>query len=65
MATYSSRTIGQKYTLDYRLYLEENGKVLSSWHDIPIYHDISARTLNMVVEVPRWSNAKYEVSLHT
>ena len=34
---------------------------VSPFHDIPLYHDEERGVLNMVVEVPRWSNAKFEV----
>lgn len=30
--------------------------------DIPLYADESQGILNMVVEVPRWTNAKMEIS---
>lgn len=32
-------------------------------HDIPLWADKTKRLVNMVVEVPRWSNAKMEISL--
>jgi inorganic pyrophosphatase len=34
---------------------------VSPFHDIPLYHDKKKEILNMVVEIPRWSNAKFEV----
>lgn len=33
----------------------------SPWHDIPLYADKENNILNMVVEIPRWTNAKMEV----
>ena len=41
----------------------ENGdKVISPFHDIPLYPIPGNKVVcNMVVEVPRWSNAKMEV----
>ena len=36
---------------------------VSPFHDIPLYADGAQTTFNMVVEVPRWTNAKMEVSL--
>ena len=44
------------------MYLEQNGSVISSWHDIPLFADQNNGILNMVVEVPRWTNAKMEIS---
>jgi len=35
---------------------------ISPFHDIPLYADESKTIYNMVVEVPRWTNAKMEVS---
>lgn len=32
-------------------------------HDIPLYADNTGSVLNMVVEIPRWTNAKMEVSV--
>lgn len=71
---YSVRKIGHPYTAKYRIYFEQRPapkhhddgdakKIpISPFHDIPLYHDKSRGILNMVVEVPRWSQAKFEVS---
>lgn len=40
----------------------ENGSAISPLHDIPLFADGSNNVFNMVVEVPRWTNAKMEVS---
>ena len=34
---------------------------ISPFHDIPLYADEEKKIFNMVVEVPRWTNAKMEV----
>lgn len=39
-----------------------NGNIISPFHDIPLYADASKKVLNMVVEIPRWSNAKMEIN---
>ena len=39
-----------------------NGNVISPFHDIPLYANTEKTVCNMVVEVPRWTNAKMEVS---
>lgn len=62
---YAPRTVGQPYTLDYRCYIEKNGQPISPFHDIPLYANEQQTILNMIVEIPRWSNAKQEVGLHT
>lgn len=60
---YSVRRRGRPFTKDYRIYFERTrDKVpVSPVHDIPLYHDKEKGVLNMVVEVPRWTNAKLEV----
>ncbi|KAH9360818.1 hypothetical protein HPB48_022154 [Haemaphysalis longicornis] len=35
---------------------------ISPFHDIPMFADEPKRIYNMVVEVPRWSNAKMEIA---
>jgi hypothetical protein len=59
---YPARKIGAPNTLGHRIYIEENGKPLSPFHDIPLYANQEQTILNMIVEVPRWTNAKMEVS---
>ncbi|SCU85236.1 LANO_0C03730g1_1 [Lachancea nothofagi CBS 11611] len=59
---YSARQIGAKNTLDYKVFIEDNGKPVSSFHDIPLYADEANEIFNMVVEIPRWTNAKLEIS---
>lgn len=39
---------------------DQNGPI-SPLHDIPLVVDASKKIYNMVVEVPRWTNAKMEV----
>lgn len=36
---------------------------ISPMHDIPLYADEANKILNMVVEIPRWTNAKMEINL--
>jgi len=59
---YSTRLIGAPNTLDHRVYIEQGGTVLSPFHDIPLFADLNNGILNMIVEVPRWTNAKLEIS---
>jgi len=47
---------------EHRVYTEQNGAVVSPFHDIPLFADQSNGILNMIVEVPRWTNAKLEIS---
>lgn len=39
----------------------EAGNIVSPLHDIPLYANDAKTVYNMVVEVPRWTNAKMEV----
>lgn len=41
--------------------LGQNGQLISPFHDIPLYANKEQMIMNMVVEIPRWTNAKLEV----
>ncbi len=43
--------------------LENGSGYVSPFHDIPLYANVEKTVLNMVVEIPRWTNAKMEVSI--
>ncbi|THH33407.1 hypothetical protein EUX98_g777 [Antrodiella citrinella] len=64
---YTSRLIGAPNTLatldtEHRVFIEQNGSVVSPFHDIPLFANQDQGILNMIVEVPRWTNAKMEIS---
>ncbi|KAG0647506.1 Pyrophosphate phospho-hydrolase [Hyphodiscus hymeniophilus] len=59
---YKVRKSGQLNTPDFRIHFQGGGVPISSWHDIPLYVNHERSILNMIVEIPRWSNAKYEIS---
>ena len=59
---YTIRKVGAPYTLEHRVYVEKDGVPVSPFHDIPLYANAEQTVLNMVVEIPRWTNAKQEVS---
>lgn len=59
---YTPRLIGAPNTLEHRVFVEQNGQVVSPFHDIPLFADQGNGIFNMIVEVPRWSNAKMEIS---
>ena len=58
---YTTRKVGAPNTLEHRIYLEKDGVPVSPFHDIPLYANEQQTILNMVVEIPRWTNAKMEV----
>jgi len=60
MSEYSIEQRGSPNTLEYRMfYKNQAGDYISPFHDIPMTSEEG--TFNMVVEVPRWTNAKMEV----
>ncbi|CAH1130820.1 unnamed protein product [Ceutorhynchus assimilis] len=54
---------GSQYTNDYRVYIHDKNGPVSPLHDIPLLVDADKKIFNMVVEVPRWSNAKMEITM--
>ncbi|CAO3697036.1 unnamed protein product [Rhizopus microsporus] len=62
MADITTRQVGAANTLEYRLYFEKNGVPVSPFHDIPLFANEEKTIFNMVVEIPRWTNAKLEIS---
>ncbi|XP_072261762.1 inorganic pyrophosphatase 2, mitochondrial [Pyxicephalus adspersus] len=78
MQRYSIEERGRPNTKEYRIFFKNSdGKFISPFHDIPLYagteenNDVPAKKLksswdksvfNMVVEVPRWTNAKMEIA---
>lgn len=48
--------------LCFNFILEDNNGPISPLHDIPLYVDQGKKICNMVVEIPRWTNAKMEVT---
>ena len=58
---YTVRKIGAQNTLEHRVYIEKDGAPISAFHDVPLYANEQQTILNMIVEIPRWTNAKMEV----
>ncbi|OXU31176.1 hypothetical protein TSAR_009418 [Trichomalopsis sarcophagae] len=48
---------------EYRLFFQNENSPISPMHDIPLFADEANKTFHMVVEVPRWTNAKMEINL--
>ncbi|XP_021929970.1 inorganic pyrophosphatase isoform X2 [Zootermopsis nevadensis] len=63
LAMYQAVERGSPNTTDYRIYFRNASGPISPLHDIPIFADASKKTYNMVVEIPRWTNAKMEINL--
>ncbi|XP_071865354.1 inorganic pyrophosphatase Nurf-38 [Bombus fervidus] len=61
--SYTTIEKGPPNTIDYRIYFRNDTGPISPMHDIPLYADEANKILNMVVEIPRWTNAKMEINL--
>ncbi|KAL5968114.1 Inorganic pyrophosphatase [Taenia solium] len=59
MSTFTTKCFGECNSTDYRMYFFSGTDPISPFHDIPLHN--SPNTFNMVVEIPRWSNAKMEI----
>ncbi|TRZ14561.1 hypothetical protein HGM15179_012541 [Zosterops borbonicus] len=63
MSGYGVEERAGPHSPEYRLFFKDAaGRYISPFHDIPIYADAGKNVFNMVVEVPRWTNAKMEIS---
>ncbi|CDS11099.1 hypothetical protein LRAMOSA03363 [Lichtheimia ramosa] len=61
-SAYKATCTGQPLTPSYRVSFQKDGKTISPFHDIPLYANQEKTLYNMVVEIPRWSNAKVEIA---
>jgi inorganic pyrophosphatase len=59
---YSLKPVGKPETMDYKAYFFRGDKPISPFHDIPLWIDKSKRIANMVVEIPRGTQAKLEIN---
>ncbi|CEF70016.1 Inorganic pyrophosphatase [Strongyloides ratti] len=59
---YSIEERGQLNTLSYRIFIKQEGNVINPWHDIPLFACEQNKIYNMIVEIPRFSNAKMEMA---
>jgi inorganic pyrophosphatase len=57
---------GIPLTREFRVFLEENGKLVSFWKDVPLNipgSDPSDAAVHMITEIPAHSRGKFEISL--
>ncbi|KAJ1679103.1 Inorganic pyrophosphatase [Spiromyces aspiralis] len=54
--------VGKPDTLEYKVYAKKDDRPISFFHDIPLRPGQDDKVFNMVVEVPRWTNAKMEIN---
>ncbi|KMQ83021.1 inorganic pyrophosphatase-like protein, partial [Lasius niger] len=61
---YTTTERGALNSTDFRIFFKNDlGVPISPMHDIPLYADENNKIVNMVVEIPRWTNAKMEICL--
>lgn len=60
--SYQTIERGQPNTLDYRIFFNGPKGPVSPFHDIPLHANAEKTVFHMVVEVPRWTNAKMEIA---
>ena len=66
-AKFNVRQVGSLHTLPYKAYFTKQSDglpphLISPFHDTPLYANKDNGTLNMISEIPRWTNAKLEIS---
>ncbi|XP_027693363.1 inorganic pyrophosphatase 2, mitochondrial [Vombatus ursinus] len=63
MSQYCKEVRGHPRSAQYRVYFKNvAGHYISPFHDIPLKAKSKEAVFNMVVEVPRWTNAKMEIA---
>ncbi|KAI8987970.1 inorganic diphosphatase [Mycotypha africana] len=63
-STFKTVHVGKPFTASHRVYYEKDGQIISPWHDVPLYSDEKNKHIvNMIVEIPRWTNSKVEIAV--
>jgi inorganic pyrophosphatase len=62
MTRYSTLRTGKKYTSTFKVYVTADSTVISPFHDIPLYSENQKAIVNVVNEIPRFENAKFEIT---
>jgi inorganic pyrophosphatase len=63
--TITTRQIGALNSLNYSLYFENDKEIISPFHDIPLFANDEKTLFNMIIEIPKWTNAKNEINKET
>ena len=61
-STYSSVNKGVPNSLDFRTYIIKNDSKISPWHDIPLRSNTNSDVFNCIIEIPKFTNAKFEIA---
>jgi len=59
---YQFKDVGQRETSAYKGYFYKSDNVVSPFHDIPLWANEAGRVANMVVEIPKGTRPKMEIS---
>ena len=59
---YTQISTGEKYAKTFKTYIQLDGAIVSPFHDVPLYPQHSEDIVNVVNEIPRFENAKFEIS---
>ncbi|OII72233.1 uncharacterized protein cubi_01566 [Cryptosporidium ubiquitum] len=55
--------VGTKDSIEYRVfYKNEEGKKISPWHDVPLWFSETPLLYNMIIEIPKLTNKKFEIN---
>eukprot|EP00339_Tiarina_fusa_P009637 CAMPEP_0117046234 /NCGR_PEP_ID=MMETSP0472-20121206/31973_1 /TAXON_ID=693140 ORGANISM="Tiarina fusus, Strain LIS" /NCGR_SAMPLE_ID=MMETSP0472 /ASSEMBLY_ACC=CAM_ASM_000603 /LENGTH=445 /DNA_ID=CAMNT_0004758517 /DNA_START=21 /DNA_END=1358 /DNA_ORIENTATION=+ len=60
---FSFENSGDISTTDFRVFAKQGDKFISYFHDVPLYANEEKIIFNMVVEIPKGTNAKMEISV--
>jgi len=63
VAGITTTTVGEPGTPEYRVFFEKDGHRISPWHNIPLVACSEKGTFNFVLEIPKGTNAKLEISV--
>lgn len=62
VAGYTIEERGTENTTSFKVFVKDNsGEPISPFHDIPLVANAANKTFHVVIEVPRWTNAKMEI----
>ncbi|XP_023322345.1 inorganic pyrophosphatase [Eurytemora carolleeae] len=61
VSAYTAVERGTSHSDSYKVFIRDDDGPISPFHDIPLDANVEPRTFHMVVEIPRWTNAKMEI----
>ncbi|KAF9764811.1 Inorganic pyrophosphatase [Nosema granulosis] len=62
MTIYNKIETGKKYTESYKVFITEDNKVVSPFHNIKLHPSETKEVVRVVNEIPRFENAKFEIN---